>query len=71
MLEQATPRLRRIERVRFSTLSGRASVAQHHQITTLGLDGDTEAAARLARENWMTLDPLLAPPTPPPGHPHH
>jgi len=58
-LAQATPLLRRIERARFSTLSGRASVAQHAAITRAALAGDAETAGRLARENWLTLDPFL------------
>ncbi|WP_432547427.1 GntR family transcriptional regulator [Kineococcus sp. SYSU DK004] len=58
-LEQATPLLRRLERTRFSTLSGRASVAQHERIAAAALAGDAETAGRLARENWLTLDPLV------------
>ena len=58
-LDQATPLLRRIERARFSTLSGRGSVAQHAAITRHALAGDAETAGRLARENWLTLDPFL------------
>jgi DNA-binding GntR family transcriptional regulator len=58
-LDQATPLLRRVERARFSTLSGRASVAQHAAITRAALAGDAETAGRLARGNWLTLDPFL------------
>jgi DNA-binding GntR family transcriptional regulator len=60
VLEQVTPMLRRIERVQFSSLSGRSSVAMHERIITLAAAGDAEAAGLAARENWQTLEPLLA-----------
>lgn len=75
VLEQFTPVLRRVERLRFSSLSGRGSVAQHERIIALCETGDVESAAAAARANWQTLAPLLDthPPdddggTPPPRH---
>ncbi|OZM72588.1 GntR family transcriptional regulator [Amycolatopsis antarctica] len=59
VLGQLTPVLRRVERLRFSSLSGRASVAQHERIVSLCGAGDAEAAALATRENWHTLQPLL------------
>ncbi|MGK5449753.1 GntR family transcriptional regulator [Streptomyces radiopugnans] len=59
VLEQYTPVLRRVERLRFSSLSGRGSVAQHERITELCAAGDAEGAAAAARANWHTLVPLL------------
>lgn len=59
VLEQFTPVLRRIERLRFSSLCGRASVAQHAKIIDLCAAGDVERAAAATRENWQTLVPLL------------
>ncbi|WP_112249208.1 GntR family transcriptional regulator [Kribbella monticola] len=59
VLEQVTPMLRRIERVQFSSLSGRSSVAMHERIITLAAAGDATAAGLAARENWQTLEPLL------------
>lgn len=59
VLEQFTPVLRRIERLRFSSLSGRGSVAQHDQIIAFCKAGDAEAAAAATRANWETLAPLL------------
>ena len=59
VLEQFTPVLRRLERVRFSSLSGRGSVAQHDQIIALCEAGDIEAAVAATRANWQTLLPLL------------
>ena len=55
VLEQFTPVLRRLERLRFSSLSGRGSVAQHDQIIALCEAGDIEAAVAATRANWQTL----------------
>ncbi|GAB3072485.1 GntR family transcriptional regulator [Intrasporangium mesophilum] len=60
VLEQFTPVLRRLERLRFSSLSGRASVALHDRLTDLCEAGDTAAAAEVAHETWETLRPLIA-----------
>jgi DNA-binding GntR family transcriptional regulator len=59
VLEQFTPVLRRVERLRFSSLSGRGSVAQHERIIALCAAGDVDAAAAATRANWQTLAPLL------------
>jgi DNA-binding GntR family transcriptional regulator len=56
-LDDVTPLLRRAERVRFGSLTGRASVAQHARIVELARAGDAEGAARANRENWLTLRP--------------
>jgi DNA-binding GntR family transcriptional regulator len=58
VLEQFTPVLRRLERLRFSSLSGRDSVALHDRIIELCEAGDVEGAATAARDNWLSLDPL-------------
>ncbi|KPC59441.1 GntR family transcriptional regulator, partial [Streptomyces sp. NRRL WC-3753] len=50
---------RRVERLRFSSLSGRASVAQHDRIVERCAAQDAEGAAAATRENWQTLVPLL------------
>ncbi|MGY4648602.1 DNA-binding GntR family transcriptional regulator [Mycobacterium sp. URHB0021] len=55
VLDQYTPLLRRMERVRFASLSGRSSVVQHEKIADLAEQGDADAAAREARLNWLTL----------------
>lgn len=60
VLEQFTPALRRLERMRFSSLSGRASVALHNRLIDLCEAGDTEAAAAVSHETWETLRPLIA-----------
>ena len=55
-LEHVTPLLRRVERIRFSSLAGRDSVAQHRQIIADCVTGDAELAGRHSAENWHTLD---------------
>jgi DNA-binding GntR family transcriptional regulator len=59
ILDDVTPLLRRMERVRFAALAGRTSVAQHRSIVELARAGDAEGAAAVARANWLTLRPVL------------
>lgn len=59
VLERFTPVLRRLERLRFASLSGRESVAQHDRIIELCRAGDVAGAAAATRANWETLAPLL------------
>lgn len=55
VLEQVTPVLRRLERIRFASRDGRHSVALHEQIIARCAAGDSEGAGRAARDNWHTL----------------
>lgn len=55
VLEQITPVLRRVERLRFASLSGRESIAQHAEIIALCRRGDADGAAEATRRNWETL----------------
>ncbi|MFB8387888.1 GntR family transcriptional regulator [Microbacterium sp. NPDC055910] len=55
VLEIATPLLRRVERLRFGSLSGRDSVDQHADIIAAAGARDVEGTARLCRENWLSL----------------
>ncbi len=64
VLEQFTPVLRRVERVRFTSLAGRASVALHSRLIELCERGDAEGAAEVSFETWQTLAPMLNPPAP-------
>ena len=59
VLEQFTPVLRRLERLRFSSLTGRESVVQHEGIITACQAHDAEGAAAAARANWMSLDDVF------------
>jgi DNA-binding GntR family transcriptional regulator len=59
VLEQFTPSLRRLERLRFSSLTGRGSVGLHERLIERCAAGDAIGAAAVAYETWQTLEPLL------------
>ena len=59
VLDQFTPVLRRLERLRFASLTGRASVALHARLVDRCEAGDAEAAAHVSHETWEALRPLL------------
>ncbi len=59
VLDQFTPVVRRLERLRFATLPGRGSVALHARLVDLCEAGDTAAAAEVSHETWQSLQPLL------------
>ena len=63
VLETVTPLLRRVERLRFGSLTGRGSVAQHAEIIRLCAAGEADAAALAARQNWLTLQAILDQPS--------
>lgn len=55
VLDQYTPVIRRAERLRFSSLTGRGSVARHADLIELCAAGDVEAAAANAFDTWHSL----------------
>lgn len=55
VLEQTSPMLRRVERMRFSSAAARESVAQHDAVIAMTRTGDAGAVADLCRENWLSL----------------
>jgi DNA-binding GntR family transcriptional regulator len=59
VLDQFTPVLRRVERLRFASLAGRGSVALHARLIDLCEAGEREAAAEVSHATWQTLAPLL------------
>jgi DNA-binding GntR family transcriptional regulator len=59
VLEQFTPLLRRVERLRFSSLTGRGSVALHSDLIERCRAGDADGAAAVSWDTWQTLEPLL------------
>ncbi|TPG19584.1 GntR family transcriptional regulator [Pedococcus bigeumensis] len=59
VLDQFTPVLRRVERLRFGSLSGRGSVALHARLIDLCEAEERDAAAEVSHETWQTLAPLL------------
>ena len=58
-LERVVPKIRRLEFARFGSLAGRESVEQHGHIITAAKDGQSQTAAALVEENWLTLGRLL------------
>lgn len=64
VLDQFTPVLRRAERLRFSSLGGKSSVARHDELIRLCAAGEAEAAADVAFDTWHTV-PTQGPAIPP------
>ena len=59
VLEQFTPLLRRVERLRFATLGGRASVRAHTSLIQACARGHGEEAAEISTRIWFSLTPLI------------
>lgn len=59
VLDQFTPIVRRLERLRFASLTGRGSVALHGRLIDHCATGDVAAAAEVSHETWQSLQPLL------------
>jgi DNA-binding GntR family transcriptional regulator len=55
VLDQFMPVVRRAERLRFSSLGGRASLARHDSLIRLCAAGDADQAAAVAFDTWRTL----------------
>jgi DNA-binding GntR family transcriptional regulator len=55
VLDQFTPVLRRAERLRFSSLGGRASLARHDELIRLCAAGNADQAAAVAFDTWHSL----------------
>jgi DNA-binding GntR family transcriptional regulator len=59
VLGDFTPVLRRVERLRFASLGGRASARLHDRLIDLCAAGDADGAAAVSTETWQALTPLL------------
>jgi DNA-binding GntR family transcriptional regulator len=59
VLDRLMPRLRRLERLRFGSLAGRASVRQHEEIVAAAAANDVKTTAQRVRENWLSLGTLI------------
>jgi DNA-binding GntR family transcriptional regulator len=59
VLDRLMPGVRRLERLRFGSLSGRASVRQHDEIVRLAAQKDAVKTAERVRENWLSLGKLI------------
>ncbi|MEO3937261.1 GntR family transcriptional regulator [Dermatophilaceae bacterium Soc4.6] len=64
VLEQLTPAVRRLERLRFGSLAGRDSVALHARLVDLCEAGDVAAAADVSHRTWLTLRETPSPERP-------
>jgi DNA-binding GntR family transcriptional regulator len=58
-LGRLMPGVRRLERLRFGSLAGRASVRDHAEIVRLATVGEAAATAAKVRENWLSLGVLI------------
>lgn len=58
-LDRLTPRIRRLERLRFGSLPGRQSIDMHERIIRACARGDVERACRVVHDNWDTLGRLI------------
>jgi DNA-binding GntR family transcriptional regulator len=58
-LRRLTPRVQRLERMRFGSLTGRRSVEQHGAIVKHCEAGDAASAAEAVRQNWLSLGKLI------------
>ena len=59
VLEQFTPVVRRLERLRFESIIGRSSVTRHAHLVDLCEAGDVDTAADVSFQTWQTLAPFL------------
>ena len=59
VLDRLMPRLRRLERLRFGSLAGRASTRQHELILAAATAKDIITTAERVRENWLSLGTLI------------
>lgn len=58
-LDRLMGRIRRLERLRFGSLSGRASVEQHDAIVAAAAAKDAAKTAELVKQNWLSLGTLI------------
>ena len=61
VLDQFTPILRRVERLRFASLDARASLARHDALIQLCAADDAEGAAAVAFDTWHSLPTSVEP----------
>lgn len=59
VLEQFTPVVRRLERLRFATVAGRGSLALHQRLLDHCAGGDVDGAVEASRSTWQTLSHLI------------
>ncbi len=64
VLDQFSPVVRRLERLRFASHAGAESVALHDQLVQACAAGDVDAAADVAFRTWQNLADLIPDPDP-------
>jgi DNA-binding GntR family transcriptional regulator len=64
VLDQLTPVVRRLERLRFGSIAGTGSVALHAELVDLCAAGDADAAAEVSWRTWQNLADLIDDPSP-------
>ncbi|PKH39029.1 DNA-binding transcriptional regulator, GntR family [Nocardioides alpinus] len=62
VLDQFSPVVRRLERLRFASHAGEESVALHDRLVQACADGDVDAAADVAFRTWQNLADLIPDP---------
>jgi DNA-binding GntR family transcriptional regulator len=62
VLDQFSPVVRRLERLRFASHAGEESVALHDRLVRACAEGDAEAAADVAFRTWQSLADLIPDP---------
>jgi DNA-binding GntR family transcriptional regulator len=64
VLDQFSPVVRRLERLRFASHSGEESVALHDRLVDACAAGDVDVAAEVAFRTWQNLADLIPDPAP-------
>ena len=59
VLEQFTPLLHRVARLKFTTAAGRSSIDLHNRLISFCETGDVDAAAGVSYEIWHSVDDLI------------
>jgi DNA-binding GntR family transcriptional regulator len=59
VLDRLMPGVRRLERLRFGSLAGRASVKEHAAIVEAAAAEDVKTTAERVRDNWLSLGNLI------------
>ncbi len=64
VLDQFSPVVRRLERLRFASHAGEESVALHDRLVQACASGDVDGAAEVSFRTWQNLADLIPDPTP-------
>ena len=59
-LERILPKIQRLTLMKFNSIDRLTSIQQHDAIISACKQGDSQRAAQLVEENWLTLGRLLS-----------